>query len=57
MYQGYSKVFQQMKKDYSKIIGKSIEIIPKYVEQLRPFTEDFAIPQISFEMQNKKYKK
>lgn len=57
MYKGYSKIFQQMKKDYSKIVGQSIQVISVNIETPRPFTEDFAIPQISFEMQNKKYKK
>ncbi|GIP02617.1 hypothetical protein J28TS4_10240 [Paenibacillus lautus] len=57
MYEGYRRVLQQMKKDYSILIGESVEIFSEYPEEARSFDEDIEIPIISMDMQNKKYKK
>ncbi|WP_027084400.1 hypothetical protein [Cohnella panacarvi] len=55
--ESYSKIFQQMKKDYSKLIGKSVEIQTKHHTLPRSNEESREIPGISFEMQNKSYRK
>ncbi|WP_419891596.1 hypothetical protein [Paenibacillus xylanexedens] len=57
LYDVYIMVLQQMKKDYSKLIGRSVEILPNYHVAPRQHEFDVSIPDISFEMQNKKYKK
>lgn len=54
LHTGFFKVFQQMKKDYSCLIGTSMEIEIKQHE-CRPL-EDMDIPKISYEMQTNKYK-
>lgn len=55
--ESYSKLLQQMKRDYSKLIGKSVEILTRIHDTPRPNEESKDIPGISFEMQNKTYKK
>ncbi|WP_342438202.1 hypothetical protein NSS79_02815 [Paenibacillus sp. FSL L8-0436] len=57
LHKAYSKIFQQMKKDYSRLVGQSVEIITEYQISDRPFEEDFAVPVISMQMQTKKYGK
>lgn len=57
LHEVYSKIFQQMKKDYSRLVGQSVEIITEYQISDRPFEEDFAVPVISMQMQTKKYGK
>ncbi|WJM09795.1 hypothetical protein [Paenibacillus sp. PK1-4R] len=55
-YEGFRRVLQQMKKDYSVLIGKSMELVTNH-QDIRLFDEDFEIPSLSMEMQNKKYKR
>lgn len=50
----YSQVFQQMKKDYSMLVGESMRI--EYVRyDVRP-TSDLNIPRVSMKIQQRKYK-
>lgn len=53
IHNGFSKVFQQMKKDYSKLIGESLRIEDS-VFDVRPL-EDMNIPKISGDIQRNKY--
>lgn len=54
LYSGCSKIFQQMKRDYSKLTGSSMRIEKKYYD-IRPIN-DMDIPKISFEIQKNSYK-
>lgn len=49
LYSGCSKIFQQMKKDYSKLTGNSMRIEKKSIP-IRPI-KNMDIPKISFEIQ------
>lgn len=53
IYSGCSKIFQQMKRDYSKLTGISMRIEKKYYK-VRPL-KDMDIPKISFEIQKNTY--
>jgi len=54
IYSGSRKVFQQMKKDYSLLVGESMRIEKKH-HNVRP-VKDMDIPRISYEIQRGKYK-
>lgn len=53
-YDEFSKVFQQMKKDYSILIGQSMRIEYR-IDEVR-LIEDLSIPDISLKIQQRKYK-
>lgn len=53
LHEGFFKLFQQMKKDYSILIGETMKIDINQ-HDFRPI-EDMDIPKISFEMQTNKY--
>lgn len=53
VYSGCSKIFQQMKRDYSKLTGSSMRIELK-VFPIRPI-KDMDVPKISFEIQKNSY--
>ncbi|MCT4593198.1 MAG: hypothetical protein N4A57_02840 [Anaeromicrobium sp.] len=54
-YEGTRMIHQQMKKDYSKLIGESVRILP-VINEIRTFKQ-INIPKISMDMQLRKYKK
>lgn len=54
LYSGCSKIFQQMKRDYSKLTGSSMRIEKKYYDSRS--IKDMDIPKISFEIQKGSYK-
>ncbi|MFA4134465.1 MULTISPECIES: hypothetical protein [unclassified Brevibacillus] len=54
-YEEFRNVYQQMKRDYSSLVGSSVRIEPVH-HDLRPFEDEILIPQTSFLMQNRKFK-
>jgi hypothetical protein len=54
MHNGFSKSFQQMKKDYSTLIGESMRVEYRRFD-VRPI-KDMDVPKISMEIQQRKYK-
>jgi hypothetical protein len=54
MHDGFSKSFQQMKMDYSVLIGESMRVEYRRFE-VRPI-KDMDVPKISMEIQQRKYK-
>lgn len=53
LYDGFSKAFLQMKKDYSKLIGEDMYFQKRYYD-IRELA-DMDIPKISYQIQQKKY--
>jgi hypothetical protein len=55
-YQIFQKVLQQMKKDFSRLINTSVEVVTNHITENRSTEYDNEIPSISYQMQRKLYK-
>ncbi|ASS75196.1 hypothetical protein CIG75_09515 [Tumebacillus algifaecis] len=56
IYGGFRMVHQQMKKDYSILIGERVRI-RRIKTEVRPFQSEFTLPKTSMAMQTQVYKK
>ncbi|MED0670422.1 hypothetical protein P4S95_09345 [Aneurinibacillus aneurinilyticus] len=56
IYEGFCKIFQQAKKDYSVLVGESMRIKRSHFP-VRHLEEEIEIPKISLEMQLRQYEK
>ncbi|WP_179088366.1 hypothetical protein, partial [Paenibacillus odorifer] len=55
-YECYRNILQQMRIDYSRLIDSQVEVIVRFPDTIRK-KHDFELPRISFDMQNKTYKR